>query len=408
MGSIAAATGSKDRSFIIGWKVTVPVYCIVQFQISAVVTPGPFRNMVWEDEKISINASCNQSATNCSDPNVNIGIDSSRSFKELVVPTGDDVHPDHTNEDPGMVKQKPTEQGQLGIGKESKGIIIIDRESSAMSKKAIKRQIKIEKVKEYRKRKKEMEKEIKRSKAMAAGRNFEEEEVVLVERIKVAQDRTRSATGEGRMNRERLWNEKFQNVNASFSVCIDCAYDDLMTEKEVKSLAQQIRYCYAQNKRSSHPCRFIVANLGGKTLEQLQKESGFPNHWTSRGFECSDKSLMEIFPNVNTQSVVYLTSDSDNILEQLNNDTVYVIGGIVDRNRLKRAAITQAEKLGLKTAKLPIDQNIKLSATKVLTCNHVFQILLKYREHGNVWKKALLEVLPQRKNIQEIPSDDDD
>jgi tRNA (guanine9-N1)-methyltransferase len=342
--------------------------------------------------EISINASGNP---------VNLGIDSSRLSKELVVTTGDDNNVDPTNED----QQKPSEQGPLGIGKESNGIIRIDREQSGMSKKAIKRQIKIEKVKEYRKRKKEMEKEIKRSRAMAAGRNFEDEEV---ERIKVAQDRTRSASGEGRRNREHLWNEKFQNVNASFSVCIDCSYDDLMTEKEVKSLAQQIRYCYAQNKRSSHPCRLIVANLRGKTLEQLQKESGFPHHWTSRGFECSDKSLMETFPNVKTQSVVYLTSDSDNVLEQLNDDTVYVIGGIVDRNRLKRAAITQAESLELKTAKLPIDQNIKLSATKVLTCNHVFQILLKYREHGNDWKKALLEVLPQRKNIQEIPSDVDD
>jgi tRNA (guanine9-N1)-methyltransferase len=301
-------------------------------------------------------------------------------------------------------QQQPKEQGQLGIG-DGRNEISIDNtlERGAMSKKAIKRLIKIEKVKEYRKRKKEMEKEIKRSKALAVGRNLENERIATS-----VDDRARaSAGGEGRINRENRWNDKFKDVNASFSVCIDCAYDDLMTEKEIKSLAQQIRYCYAQNKRSSHPCRFIVSNLGGKTLEQLQKESGFPNHWKSRGFECSEKSLRETFSNVHSQ-LVYLTSDSDNVLEQLSDDTVYVIGGIVDRNRLKRVAITQAERLGLKTAKLPIDENVKLSATKVLTCNHVFQILLKYREHGNVWKKALVEVLPQRKNIEEIPSDDDD
>jgi tRNA (guanine9-N1)-methyltransferase len=64
-------------------------------------------------------------------------------------------------------------------------------------------------------------------------------------------------------------------------------------------------------------------------LEQLQKESGFPNHWKSQGFECSEKSLRE---TVNSQ-LVYLTSDSNNVLEQLSDDTVYVIGGIVDRNR---------------------------------------------------------------------------
>jgi tRNA (guanine9-N1)-methyltransferase len=372
--------------------------------------------MVLEEEKnheattTSISSTYHQSAHYCSDQNVEI-IKSSPPLEELQVVAGaDDGIPNPTTKEERCFvimesqQQQPKEQGQLGIG-DGRNEISIDNtlERGAMSKKAIKRLIKIEKVKEYRKRKKEMEKEIKRSKALAVESNLENERIATS-----VDDRARaSAGGEGRINRENRWNDKFKDVNASFSVCIDCAYDDLMTEKEIKSLAQQIRYCYAQNKRSSHPCRFIVSNLGGKTLEQLQKESGFPNHWKSRGFECSEKSLRETFPNVHSQ-LVYLTSDSDNVLEQLSDDTVYVIGGIVDRNRLKRVAITQAERLGLKTAKLPIDENVKLSATKVLTCNHVFQILLKYREHGNVWKKALVEVLPQRKNIEEIPSDDDD
>jgi tRNA (guanine9-N1)-methyltransferase len=377
--------------------------------------------MVVEEEKnreaTTTNIStCLQSANYCSDQNVEI-INSSPELEGLQVVAGaDDGIPNPTTKEERCVviaimgksqqEQQHKEQGELGIGDGRNEIRSIDNtpERGAMSKKAIKRMIKIEKVKEYRKRKKEMEKEIKRSKALAAGRNLDDERIVKT----VGEDRARaSAGGEGRISRENMWNDKFKDVDASFSVCIDCAYDDLMTEKEIKSLAQQIRYCYAQNKRSSHPCRFIVSNLGGKTLEQLQKESGFPNHWKSRGFECSEKSLRETFPNVHSQ-LVYLTSDSDNVLEQLSDDTVYVIGGIVDRNRLKRVAITQAERLGLKTAKLPIDQYIKLSATKVLTCNHVFQILLKYREHGNMWKKALVEVLPQRKNIQEIPNDDDD
>jgi tRNA (guanine9-N1)-methyltransferase len=98
--------------------------------------------------------------------------------------------------------------------------------------------------------------------------------------------------------------------------------------------------------------------------------------------------------------LVYLTSDSPNVLDDLDNDKVYVIGGIVDRNRLKRATIDRAKELGIATARLPITQHLQLFTSKVLTCNHVFGILLKYRDCGNDWKKAMLEVLPKRKDIQ--------
>jgi tRNA (guanine9-N1)-methyltransferase len=85
----------------------------------------------------------------------------------------------------------------------------------------------------------------------------------------------------------------------------------------------------------------------------------------------------------------------------LEDDKVYIIGGIVDRNRLKRAAISRAEELGIATAKLPITDYLSMATTKVLTCNHVFEILLKYRERGNDWKKAFLDVLPVRKDAKE-------
>eukprot|EP00957_Ditylum_brightwellii_P010361 783387-Ditylum_brightwellii.AAC.1 len=55
-----------------------------------------------------------------------------------------------------------------------------------------------------------------------------------------------------------------------------------------------------------------------------------------------------------THQSVYLTSDSDNELDHINNSKNYVIGGIVDQNRLPRAAIQRAEKLRLATANLPI------------------------------------------------------
>jgi tRNA (guanine9-N1)-methyltransferase len=56
---------------------------------------------------------------------------------------------------------------------------------------------------------------------------------------------------------------------------------------------------------------------------------------------------------------------------------------------------------GIATARLPITDYLNMVSTKVLTCNHVFEILLKYREHGSDWKKAFLDVLPNRKDAKE-------
>ena len=87
----------------------------------------------------------------------------------------------------------------------------------------------------------------------------------------------------------------------------------------------------------------------------------------------------------------------------MEDDKVYMIGGIVDRNRLKRATIDKAESLSIATAKLPMGKHLKLFVTKALTCNHVFEILLKYRANGNDWKKAMIDVLPARKDVEELP-----
>ena len=175
-----------------------------------------------------------------------------------------------------------------------------------------------------------------------------------------------------------------------------------MSNKELGSLSQQIRYCYSANKRSPNPVYLSVCGLGAGniTYDNLTKVCGFPENWAARAFSISDQSLVQMHPN--TSDIVYLTSDSEQTLDHLDDSKLYVIGGIVDRNRLKGATIQKAKELGLQTAKLPISDYLKLFATKVLTCNHVFEILLKYRENGNDWKKAMMDVLPARKDLEEV------
>ena len=264
-------------------------------------------------------------------------------------------------------------------------------EEKPLSKNQLKRKRKWERAMEVKKRRKQQEKDIKIAKAKAEGRDMEQERL---EQEKNAKD------GSGRRKRQEWWEtEKVPKIKQSFQVCIDCSFESLMTSKEIGSLSSQIRYCYAYNRRNPHPCALTVSSLAGETLANLQHVSGF-DEWTLRAFSSSEKSVKEVFQD-RINDVVYLTSDSENTIEDLDDSKIYVIGGIVDRNRLPRAAIKRAEEWGLQTAKLPLSNYLaKMKSSKVLTCNHVFEILLKYRVFGKNWEKALLEVLPSRKDYK--------
>jgi len=268
---------------------------------------------------------------------------------------------------------------------------ILDENGKPLSKNQQKKRKRYEKLMTIKKRRKEQEKEAKAAKAKAAGRDLEAERRL--------QEKQR-LSGEGYKRRELYWERRLKPADTAFRVCIDCSFADHMTPKEIGSLSSQIRYCYASNKKSSHPVHLSIASLSGTTYGNLSKVEGFPEQWRARAFSCSEEPLLQMHSQRN--DVVYLTKDSENTLETLDDSKVYVIGGIVDRNRLKGITSQKSKDLNISTGKLPIDNHLKVAATKVLTCNHVFEILLKYREHDGDWKKALLDVLPERKEVQEV------
>ena len=228
-----------------------------------------------------------------------------------------------------------------------------------LSKNQLKKRQRLARLQEKNKRRKQQDKDAKAAKAQAEERDLEKERQELAER---------TASGEGRRRRQAQWNRKMEQAAASFQICLDCQFESRMTNKEINSLSLQIRYCYATNCRSPQPCYFTVTSLHGETLKNMHNVSGFED-WANKGFRHTSDPLEKHFSN-QLSSVVYLTSDSENVLEYLQDDKIYVIGGIVDRNRLKRAAMDRAEALGMATAKLPLDAHLKeMAATKVLTCN---------------------------------------
>ena len=239
------------------------------------------------------------------------------------------------------------------------------------------------------------------------------------------------------------------DITNSFRVCFDCSFEDKMTSKEINSLSLQLRYVYAANKRSDKPIYVDVCGMNKQTqgFEILNRVEGFPEQWSNRAFryfesglevvysqqqqsavdteqskkisatDQNDEKSSQVCCDVRAKPLVYLTGDSPNLLSTLDDNATYIIGGIVDRNRLKRLAISRAEalqsshpKLNITTARLPLDEHVNFKgATRILTCNHVFDILQRYRENGYTdWKKAIMTVLPDRKELEEKPSSEGD
>jgi len=65
---------------------------------------------------------------------------------------------------------------------------------------------------------------------------------------------------------------------------------------------------------------------------------GVHRQW--RGVSVSEENYLEALSDISLENFVYLTADSDNVIHSLQADKVYIIGGLVDKNRHKVCCIT--------------------------------------------------------------------
>lgn len=189
--------------------------------------------------------------------------------------------------------------------------------------------------------------------------------------------------------------EDFYNnssLDSVISVCIDCNFEDKMSERELKSMAQQIQLCYGRNVREVNPFYLAVTGLkkDSKILLNLEKKAGF-KRWKMKWTE---KEVDEYFKSC--KKIIYLTPDSENVLQELEVGNCYVIGGIIDKNRHKGICENKAKELNIETARFPIKESeMLLTSSHVLTTNHVFDIL--HEKKSKSWKDALETIIPKRK-----------
>nr|XP_004661696.1 tRNA methyltransferase 10 homolog A isoform X2 [Jaculus jaculus]XP_044999323.1 tRNA methyltransferase 10 homolog A isoform X2 [Jaculus jaculus]XP_044999324.1 tRNA methyltransferase 10 homolog A isoform X2 [Jaculus jaculus] len=186
-------------------------------------------------------------------------------------------------------------------------------------------------------------------------------------------------------------------VHSTLRLIIDCSFDDLMVLKDIKKLHKQIQRCYAENRRALHPVQFYLTSHGGQLKKNMdENDKGWVN-WKDINIKAEHYSEL-----IKKEDLVYLTSDSPNILKELDESKAYVIGGLVDHNHHKGFTYKQASDYGIEHAQLPLGNFVKMNSRKVLAVNHVFEIILEYLETRD-WQEAFFTILPQRKGA--IPAD---
>ena len=260
-------------------------------------------------------------------------------------------------------------------------IIIILEPKEELSKRQKKKLLKLKKFEETKKAMREREKKARKLKKVLA----KEQGIEFV--------RTGPSRKELKMN-------KISKNPADISVAIDLSFDDLMIDKDLSSCASQLLRVYTNNRRAKRPIpvHFTGLNEEGKLYEKLQRNEGWHN-WDVIPHK---ESFMELFEK---DKIIYLTSESETVLDVLETGAVYIIGGLVDHNHHKSLTLDLAQKSNIRTARLPLSEYLIIKTRTVLTINQVFDIILSVSE-GESWKEALIKALPQRKNIK-LREDDD-
>ena len=224
-----------------------------------------------------------------------------------------------------------------------------------------------------------------------AGWTEEEKERDKAERIERARAYREKQAEAKQARHDRLAKAKEEDT---WRVVIDYDFEEQMTPTEIKSIVQQTNFAFGANGRAETPVHLVLCSVKGGIREAFERQLQVYESWA--GVTVTSESYVE-FHKEKKDRLVYLTADSDVEIGRLCPEDIYVIGGIVDRNRHKGICHTRATEEGIRTARLPIAKHLLGTGRSMVMCtNHVVDMLLQFLETDD-WETAVQRVLPERK-----------
>jgi tRNA (guanine9-N1)-methyltransferase len=191
-------------------------------------------------------------------------------------------------------------------------------------------------------------------------------------------------------------------LTSDFIIVFDLDFNSSMGYNEIKSLIIQLGYCYSINKKNKNKISFYLTNYDGFIKEELEKMGS--KSWYSH-FEKEQFYNIEKLIKLNKE-FIYLSPDSNEELNEVSTDKIYIIGGLVDKPVIKDKTILRISQINnydfikekgikIKSAKLPLFKYLNNIANPVLNLNTVVEILSNYMDIKD-WKKAIELSIPQR------------
>lgn len=204
--------------------------------------------------------------------------------------------------------------------------------------------------------------------------------------------------------KEKEKEDLIQAYNSNFIICFDLNFNTYMDSKEQKSLTAQLALCYNINKHNKKKINFYFTNMTQDIMDRLKKNDAekWKVHYSYSPFYLID-DLIKL-----KKEFVYLSPDAEEELDDVSEDKIYIIGGIVDRTVIQNLSMNRIN--GIKndnncdikivSKKLPLLKYIKDVKNTVLNINTVVEILSLYADMDKDkkdWKNVLEQALPKRK-----------
>lgn len=182
---------------------------------------------------------------------------------------------------------------------------------------------------------------------------------------------------------------------SALRVAVDLSFGEIMSPKEHRSVAEQLKVIYGHNRKHASPLDLYVTGLRSAQLNAPESLPS-PEHLCAWE-EGSDVTLLqssadEAWP---PEKTVWLSPDAEQVLElPARDDCIYVVAGIVDKSVKKGCTLRHALTRGAEVRRLPIREHVP-RVHPILTPAACVQVLCDVNA-GATWDEALEQALPQR------------